>query len=124
MNRGKIKKADIILVAVLLLLAIIALLIMKLVPLHSPTLTVYLSNGSTKSYDLSKIEKTQDIEIEKNVIIRLEKGRACFLSSDCKDKVCVNYGWLEDLGDYAACLPHGVAMAITDGHNGEVDVIV
>ena len=124
MNSGKIKKADIILVAVLVILAVITLLISKLLPVKNPTLTVYLSDGSVKYFNLNEITETQDIEIEKNVIIRLENKRACFLFSDCEDKVCVNYGWLEDIGDYAACLPHKVAMAITEGKEGEVDAIV
>ncbi len=124
MKWEKIKKSDIILTAVLCVISFSAILIFNLIPISNPTLTVYLSDGVEQSYKLSDIDGHKDITVSEDVIIRLENGRACFLSSDCNDRTCVNYGWLEDVGDYTACLPKGVAICITDGKEGEVDVIV
>lgn len=119
----KIKRADVILIAVLCIVSVCAMLIIYFKPLSEPVLRVYLSDGSRKNYLLSGIDGYLDISVE-NVVIRLENGRACFLYSDCPDKICINTGWLEKNGDYAACLPNGIAICIMDGERAEVDAVV
>jgi hypothetical protein len=39
-------------------------------------------------------------------------GRARFTHSDCRDQICVNAGWLDRGGEWAACLPNRVIIRI------------
>lgn len=53
-------------------------------------------------------------------------GRARFLSSDCRDQICVHAGWLENGGDWAACLPNRIIIRLDsapprDDSGAEID---
>ena len=43
-------------------------------------------------------------------IIRIEAGKARFVSSPCPNKLCVHSGWLKEINDFAACLPNRISM--------------
>ena len=44
-------------------------------------------------------------------------GRVRFTDSPCRNKVCVNSGWLSHAGDTTACVPNGVSISLLG--NGE-----
>jgi len=49
-------------------------------------------------------------------VIELEQGRARFIASPCRRKLCLHSGWLERNGAFAACLPNQVTLALgSDG---------
>ncbi|MGD8828089.1 MAG: NusG domain II-containing protein [Gammaproteobacteria bacterium] len=54
--------------------------------------------------------------------IRIEPGRARFLSSPCANKICVRAGWLSQAGEAAACLPNRVSLVV-DGRDRRYDAI-
>jgi hypothetical protein len=37
---------------------------------------------------------------------------AVYVHSDCRDQICVNAGWLDRGGEWAACLPNRVILRI------------
>lgn len=47
--------------------------------------------------------------------IAVRPGGVRFLSSPCRGKHCIHSGWLEQAGDFAACLPNGVSLTILGG---------
>ncbi|AHC16810.1 NusG domain II-containing protein [Salinispira pacifica] len=48
-----------------------------------------------------------------STVVELDgNGRARFQSSDCRDQICVHAGWLENGGDWAACLPNRVIIRL------------
>jgi len=51
-------------------------------------------------------------------ILKVENGRVRFVSSPCRNKVCVHGGWLSHTGDAAACLPNRVSISLS-GNAGE-----
>jgi hypothetical protein len=51
-------------------------------------------------------------------VIRIEYGRARFVSSPCRNKDCVHYGWISNQNDMAACLPNKVLIAVQGGDEG------
>lgn len=65
-----------------------------------------------KKYSLNKdavIEvhgKIGDTEIE------IKDGRARFLHSPCKKKICEKRGWVSREGEYAICIPNGIFIWI------------
>lgn len=56
-------------------------------------------------------------------VVRVEDGRACILSSDCPDQVCVHTGWLTRAGQSAVCVPNRIAVVVR-GDGAEVDAVV
>ena len=66
-------------------------------------------SGESVYYSLEK-----DMHIEKNgVKIRIENDKAYVTQSTCKDKICVNAGRLDEIGDIAVCLPNEVTVSIS-----------
>ena len=57
------------------------------------------------------------------VVIEAADGRIRVYSSGCPDQICVHSGWLSREGQSAACIPAGIALKITDGSGGDVDMM-
>ncbi len=71
-------------------------------------------SGESSYYSLEK-----DMQTEQNgVKIKIENSTAYVTESTCKDKICVNAGKLDELGDVAVCLPNEVTVSIS-AHKGE-----
>jgi len=45
-------------------------------------------------------------------VVEVAGRRARVVSSPCPNKLCVARGWLQAKGDYALCLPNGVAVRL------------
>ncbi len=48
--------------------------------------------------------------------IEISGGKARFLSSPCRSKVCIHTGWLEHTGEVAACLPNRISIQLLGRH--------
>jgi len=57
------------------------------------------------------------------VVVEVDGSRARVVSSPCRDKLCINAGWLEKPGEIAACLPQRVVVEIRSEKGGGVDGI-
>jgi hypothetical protein len=44
--------------------------------------------------------------------LQIRDGRVRFTDSPCRNKICVNSGWLSHAGDSTACLPNGVSITL------------
>lgn len=44
--------------------------------------------------------------------VEIRDGRVRFTASPCRNKVCINSGWLSHTGDTTACLPNGVSISL------------
>ncbi|HEY1076651.1 MAG TPA: NusG domain II-containing protein [Fontimonas sp.] len=56
-------------------------------------------------------------------VLKVENGRVRFVSSPCRNKVCVHGGWLSHSGDAAACLPNRVSIALSGTGGDGLDAI-
>lgn len=45
-------------------------------------------------------------------VIDIHQGKARFVNSPCRGKQCVHTGWLGQGGEFAACLPNRVSIAV------------
>lgn len=45
-------------------------------------------------------------------IIKIEGGRIRFAASPCLGKQCIHSGWLQHAGEFAACLPNRISVAV------------
>jgi len=45
-------------------------------------------------------------------IIEIEEGKIHFAASPCLGKQCIHSGWLQHAGEFAACLPNRISIAV------------
>jgi len=57
-------------------------------------------------------DKTFPVPGQPGVVLQVKDGAIRFYSSTCRDKICVNAGFLSKPGQMAACLPNRVAVEI------------
>lgn len=121
-----LKKGDIILVVVLLVVAVSVIAAMVVFKEDNANVekiaVIKQSNKVLKEIRLNKVGKSERITVGgsyKNIIL-IENGEIRFEESTCPDKVCVKTGWLTKEGDMAVCLPNQVIVKI-EGTNRDVD---
>lgn len=120
-----IKKADIILI-VLLLLVCAALLIPKQFDKTPVKAVVYKDGKVVKEIDLSSVKEPYDFDLGSTpkAVLKVENGSICYSYADCHDKLCINSGKLSKPGDTAACLPSKTLVVIEgEKSSDEPDVI-
>lgn len=121
-----VKKGDIILFAVVLLLVVGGfgiITIYKGIDDGEHNIAVIKQNDQIiATIDLDKIHEPQRIKLpgDYEEIILVEKGKIRFEEADCPDLVCVRTGWLTQKGDMAVCLPNKAIIRI-EGEKRDVD---
>jgi hypothetical protein len=56
-------------------------------------------------------------------VLKVEGNRVRFVSSPCRNKVCIHSGWHSHRGDAAACLPNRVSLSLLGGAQGRFDAV-
>ena len=118
-------RADIILIAGLVIAGVIIGLILLFSNHNGKSVEVRVSGEIVKTFPLNGVT---EYEIEgagggKNLLI-IKEGSAWVEDADCPDKLCVNMGKINLTGQSVICLPHEVVIAITDGESAGADVDV
>lgn len=90
---------------------------------QATTLEVRDAEGHVQLVDLSR-----DTEIHVHgpygeSVIQVQGGKARFISSPCRNKLCIGFGWLGHAGEAAACLPNGVLIHML-GDEPRYDAII
>lgn len=59
-------------------------------------------------------DRTLEFEgpLHDHTVVEIEDGKARFVSSPCRDKICIAAGWLEEDQQWAACLPNRVFVQV------------
>lgn len=119
-----LKKGDLYLIVIILLVAAAGLGLMKLGNAGgSHKEAVIKQDGKIiKRIDLDSVNKPEEIMIKGKYSDKLlvEKGRIRFADADCPNKDCVKTGWLSEKGAVAVCLPNKTMIKI-EGANEEID---
>lgn len=55
--------------------------------------------------------------------IEIRDGAARFLDSPCRNQYCIHSGWLEQEGDFAACLPNRITLLVQADRQQSYDAI-
>ncbi|NCC87108.1 MAG: NusG domain II-containing protein [Clostridia bacterium] len=120
------KKADIILVVSIAIICLILFLPNFFAKNSSPVAVVYKNGKEIQRIKLNSVLESYelDLDTQPSVILLVEKGRICYKSSECHDKLCVKCGWLTKAGDTAACLPSKTLIVIEGiSDTNEPDII-
>lgn len=48
------------------------------------------------------------------VHLQVKQGAIAFLDSQCPDHVCESFGWLDQPGQWACCVPAGVYLSVEE----------
>jgi len=86
--------------------------------------TVQILAGTDKKIEIP-LNADQHLTIEGPLgssIIEIHAGKARFVESPCRGKQCIHSGWLQHTGDFAACLPNHISVAVL-GNNSLYDAI-
>lgn len=109
---GIIKKADIVLLIVLILFGA-ALSIPAALWKGSGNTVKITVNG--KLFGIYTLSDNQTVEINKDGrtnIVRIEGGKVLMESASCKNQVCVHTGRISHTGQSIVCLPNRVSVTI------------
>lgn len=74
---------------------------------------VYESGEITAKIELTDSE-SQIIPVTGGKLLK-ENGRIKYFESDCPDKLCEDFGWLEKVGDTASCVPNKTVVVVKSG---------
>ncbi len=119
------KKNDVILIAVILVLALAVfggVSFYSTLTTNEPQAVVYLDGEEWGRYPLSK-DATVEIrqENERYNILQIREGKADITGASCPDRICVNHRQLSRQGESLVCLPNRVVVEIQNGVESEVD---
>ncbi|MBO6159263.1 MAG: NusG domain II-containing protein [Firmicutes bacterium] len=116
-TRRFIQGSDLILIAVLLLLAGLIFLAAARRPASTSAQLVQdsrvimeISLGEDQTFSPSDFPE---------VTLEVKDGRIRFLSSDCPDQTCVRTGFISHPGEYAVCLPKRLMLRIPDSPSSD-----
>ncbi len=103
-----LKKGDIIVIAVSVLLIIFGFCLSFAFKKGGKTVKVYQDNTLVYKGSLS-YKKT--VCLSHNTV-KIENGKAYMLDSDCKNKICINTGKISNSGESVICLPNKVIIEV------------
>ena len=116
MDKKLFRKADIIIILAVLVIAGVFLL-WQYSSADNLRAVITVDGKTVGTLDLGKItgEKVIIPDTSPKVKIVAEKGSIRFDEAECRDKICVSRGKLYRKGDTAVCLPSKTVITITGG---------
>lgn len=126
-SKNKIRN-DIILAAVILIIAVAGLLFVKLTKTQGNTVVVKIDGVKAVEYSLEE-DVRYEIKTGKNNedinVLVIKDGKASITEADCPDGICKDYRPISYVGETIVCLPHKVVVEITgDTTDISLDAVV
>ncbi|MCR4612214.1 MAG: NusG domain II-containing protein [Lachnospiraceae bacterium] len=120
-----LKKRDIILIAVLLLVGIITLIIWAFIYSDKgKSVTIEQRGEIIGTYSLDK-DETINIEYKGKTVnkIIIEDGYCYMQEAECPDHLCIKQGKINKKGQTIVCMPNRVVVSVTDDDESGYDSI-
>lgn len=110
-----IKKRDIILALMMILLGIAGYGVIRLGQKKGSQVVIYVDQKEISRYDLDT-DTTKEIQTAKgtNTLV-IENGMAYVTDADCPDQVCIRMGKISKTGENIVCLPHKLVIQVEGG---------
>lgn len=118
-----IKKRDIILAFVMILLGIVCYGVIRLGQKKGSQVIIYEDQKEIGRYDLNT-DTTKEIQTAKGMnILEIKNGMAYVTEADCPDQVCIRMGKISKTGETIVCLPHKLVIQVEGdvGQKSEYD---
>lgn len=128
MKRPYFKKADLLPIFVVILVATIGVVFLIYNELRHDTpeiAEIRVNSEIIRTIDLKNVAEPYEISLEGNLKVTLEVSRdgVRFTDSQCKDKLCVHSGLIK-AHESAACLPAGISVTVKGNTSSGIDGIV
>ncbi len=125
-KKSKIRN-DLILAAVIVIMAAAGLLLINLTKEQGNTLVVKIDGTEIASYSLSEATSFE-IRTGKNGenvnVVVIEGGKAYVSEADCPDGICKDYRPVSFVGETIVCLPHKLVLEVTgEKADGGLDIV-
>ena len=126
-KRGS-SKLNIVLVAVIALVAVAGFVAVKLMGLGSTAqgATAVITDADKKTYEMP-LDKDATITVTTDLgtnVIEVKDGRVRAKEANCPNQDCVHQGWIGKPGQQIVCLPHKLTVDIVDeGAQADYDVV-
>lgn len=120
---GFIKKhrADIIVIAAILIFSLLILAVMTLTRKEGATVAVEINGETVAEYPLM-IDAVYTLNGGTN-ILTIENGTARISESSCPDHICENKGKIKYVGQTIVCLPNRLTVTVKGNADGGVDLV-
>ncbi len=109
-----IKKADIILSAAFIAVAVLMLLGAVFFKTDGKTVEITVDG---ENFGVYQLDKDQTIEVKSDFgvnIVEIKDGRVRVTEADCPDKYCVSHVPVENHGETVVCLPHKMIVEVKE----------
>lgn len=119
-----IKKNDMILIGVILLICILAFAFMLFSRKEGSKLIVFVNGQEYKIFSLNEATEftvRQDDGSFNTFVI--ENGKVDMTAASCPDKLCVKDRDIHYNNETIVCLPNNVVLQISNGDEADVDII-
>ena len=116
------KRADLILVVALLLLAGILYLTMNANRQEGGVAVVRVNGVETERHSLA-VDGTFPLNGGTNILV-IQDGQAWLSEADCPDLLCVKQGKIHYTGQVITCLPNRLTVTVEGGESNGVDLVV
>lgn len=121
-KKHKVKPLDILIIAVSLAVTAAAFLAAYKSSKGRAQLLIQAPYG-TYAYDMTQ-DRTIDVDGELGVSrIQIAGGKARFLESPCRNKICIQCAPISKSGEWIACLPNGVFIRVEADSADTVDAV-
>ncbi len=124
MRGMKKRRADIILVGVLLAAGIVAFALLFFMSGKGDTVVVKAAGRVVMTLPLDEDKRIRIDGVGGYNILVIEKGEVSIAEADCPDETCVKTGRISKGGQSIICLPHRVTVEISSDGDEEVDATV
>lgn len=115
------KKNDILLAVIVLIIAVFGLLFYRnLEKKTAGTITVTVDGDVYGTYSL---DQDQEILIGKTNRLVIKDGKADMIEADCPDQICVDHKSISKNKESIACLPNKVIVEVVGGAEASLDAV-
>ena len=121
-SAGKKIRADLIVIAALLLLSGALYLILNIGREEGGVAVVRVNGEEVERHSLS-VDGTFSLNGGSNILV-IADGQAWLSEADCPDLLCVKQGKIHYTGQVITCLPNRLTVTVEGGESDGVDLVV
>ena len=124
-GRNLIKRSDVFVIFLTLLLIFASFVFFFNAPQQSPVAVITVDGKTEKEIDLT-LQEDCIITLKTDPVVTLEikEHKIRFIDSECPDGTCEKMGFLSKSGQTAACIPAKTVVTIKGTDDSEIDAIV
>ena len=114
------KKIDIIIISSILVLSFLSYVFVSMFKEPGASVIVRINGEQVAEYSLS-VDGEYELNGGTN-ILHIEDGKAWLVDATCPDKLCINFGKIENNGETITCLPNKLTITVVSAEDDFVEL--